>query len=107
MAWGMDVLLEVHNDEELDRALALQSPLLGINNRDLKTFAVSLQTTERLARRVPDDRLVISESGIRSANDMKRLREFGVHCALVGESLMRQPDVTAATLALLRRSSCR
>ena len=97
---GMDVLLEVHDGAELDRALRLQSPLLGINNRDLKTLAVDLAATERLAARVPDDRLPISESGLHSRADLARMRAVGARAFLIGESLMRQDDVTAATAAL-------
>ena len=105
LALGMDVLLEVHDEGELDRALALGSPLLGINNRDLATFAVDLATTERLAPRVPPGRVAISESGIAGPADMARLSAVGVRCALVGESLMRQADVAAATAALLGREA--
>lgn len=100
-AWGMDAIAEVHDDDELARALALPCRLIGINNRDLKTFATTLATTERLAPRVPRDRIVIGESGIASRADLARLAEAGVRCFLVGESLMRQSDVTAATRALL------
>jgi indole-3-glycerol phosphate synthase len=99
--WNMDAIAEVHDKEELDRAVALDFKLIGINNRDLKTFVTTLETTERLASRVPKDRLVISESGIATHADLQRLAQVGVHAALVGESLMRQPDVAAATRALL------
>ena len=97
---GMDVLLEVHDGAELDRALRLQSPLLGINNRDLKTLAVDLAATETLAARVPDGRLPISESGLYSREDLARMRAVGARAFLIGESLMRRDDVTAATAAL-------
>ena len=100
-AWGMDAIAEVHDDAELERALALPCSLIGINNRDLKTFATTLATTERLAPRVPGDRIVIGESGIAAPADLARLAQVGVRCFLVGESLMRQADVAAATRTLL------
>ena len=100
-AWHMDAIAEVHDKDELDRALELDCRLIGINNRDLKTFATTLETTERLAPRVPKDRIVIAESGIASHADLQRLAKAGVRAFLVGESLMRQADVAAATKALL------
>jgi indole-3-glycerol phosphate synthase len=99
--WDMDALIEVHDDAELTRALALDSNLIGINNRNLKTFDVTLATTEQLAPRIPKDKIAIGESGIFSPADIARLRKANVSTFLVGESLMRQPDVTAATRALL------
>ena len=100
---GMDVLIEVHDAEELDRATRLKSPLIGINNRNLHTFEVTLDTTRKLSRRVPPDRLVISESGLFSPDDLADMARYGVRNFLIGESLMRQADVEAATRALLAR----
>jgi len=100
-SWGMDVLIEVHDEAELARAGALSSRLLGINNRDLKTFETSLDTTRHLARRVPPERTIISESGLSTPEDLAELARYGVRCFLIGEALMRQPDVEAATRALL------
>ena len=99
--WGMDVLIEVHDRAELDRAALLKSPLMGINNRNLNTFEVTLDTTRDLARRVPEGRLIISESGLHTPADLADLARFGARCFLIGESLMRQADVTAATKAIL------
>jgi indole-3-glycerol phosphate synthase len=92
LSLNMAVLIEVHDGAELDRALALRSPLLGINNRNLKTFEVSLDTTLGLQARVPADRLLVTESGITSAADVQRMRQAGVHAFLVGEAFMRAPE---------------
>ena len=101
MERGMDVLVEVHNEQEMERAARLKSRLIGINNRDLKRFVTDLAVTETLAKSAPEGALLVSESGIGSHDDLERLAGCGVRCFLVGESLMRQDDVTAATRALL------
>ena len=97
----MDVLVEVHDEAELDRAVALPGTLLGVNNRNLKTLAVDLATFERLAPRAPADRLLVAESGLYSHADLLRMEMAGARAFLVGESLMREADVTAATRRLL------
>ncbi|MEM9796528.1 MAG: indole-3-glycerol phosphate synthase TrpC [Pseudomonadota bacterium] len=99
--WGMDALIEVHNRAELERAAALESNLLGINNRDLNTFVTDLGTTRDLARRAGEDKLLVSESGLTTPDDLADMARHGARCFLIGESLMRQDDVTAATRRLL------
>jgi indole-3-glycerol phosphate synthase len=98
---GMDVLIEVHDAAELTRAALLKSPLMGINNRNLHSFDLDLQTTRDLARRVPEDRLIISESGLSTPADLADVARYGARCFLIGESLMRQADVETATRTLL------
>ncbi|MER2509027.1 indole-3-glycerol phosphate synthase TrpC [Amaricoccus sp.] len=102
IAWGMDTLIETHDAEEIDRAKLLKSSLVGINNRDLRTFETDITVTRKLARGVPADRLIISESGLGNRKDLAQLASFGVRCFLIGETLMREENVEAATRELLR-----
>ncbi len=99
--WGMDVLIEVHDAEELDRALALKSSLIGINNRNLKTFKTSLNVTRELSKSVPSDRLLVCESGLDTPQDLADMAAYGARVFLIGESLMRQTDVEQATRRIL------
>jgi len=101
--WNMDALVEIHDEAELDRALHLDSRMIGINNRDLRTFVTDLNVTLRLAPRIPSDVLVVAESGLARPSDLERLAEAGVTTFLIGESLMREHDVAAATRTLLSR----
>jgi indole-3-glycerol phosphate synthase len=100
-SWDMDILIEVHDADELERALALKSPLLGINNRNLKTFETTLDTTRELSRMVPADRLLVSESGLNTPADLADMAQYGARTFLIGESLMRQEDVENATRTIL------
>ncbi|MDZ7713214.1 MAG: indole-3-glycerol phosphate synthase TrpC [Rhodovibrio sp.] len=105
LAHGMDVLIEVHGAEELDRALQLKSPLIGVNNRNLKTLDVDLETSRRLGPRVPAGRMMVCESGLFTRDDLLGMTEYGARAFLIGESLMRQPDVREATAALFGRAA--
>lgn len=99
--WGMDVLVEVHDAAELDRALRIDNDLIGVNNRNLKTLAVDLATTEQLAPRVPKSRVLVAESGLGSPADLARMAKVGASAFLIGESFMRKPDVEAAVRDIL------
>ena len=101
----MDVLIEVHQEDELEHALRLKSRLIGINNRDLRSFETRLEVSERLAAKIPRDRVVVAESGLNAPADLARLARVGIRSFLIGESLMRQADVAAATRAILARAS--
>ncbi len=101
IAWNMDVLIEVHDANELERATHLKSPLMGINNRNLKTFETTLDTTRTLSKLVPADRTIVCESGLNTPEELADMARYGARCFLIGESLMRQGDVEAATRTLL------
>ena len=101
--WNMDVLLEVHDETELERALNLKSNLIGINNRNLKTFKTDINTTRNLAKLIPENRFLISESGLNSSEDLRELNSHGASAFLIGESLMRQNDIEVATRDLISK----
>jgi indole-3-glycerol phosphate synthase len=103
--WGMDVLVEVHDGAEVDRALKIESDLIGVNNRNLKTLSVDLKTTEELAPKVPKDRLLVAESGLGSPADLARMAKVGARAFLIGESFMRKPDVEAAVREILVKAA--
>lgn len=99
--WGMDALIEVHDAAELERATALSSRMIGVNNRNLNTFETTLDTTRKLSKLVPGDRMIVCESGLGTPEDLAEMARYGARCFLIGESLMRQDDVAAATRSLL------
>jgi indole-3-glycerol phosphate synthase len=101
----MDVLVEVHDGAEVDRALKIESDLIGVNNRNLKTLSVDLKTTEELAPKVPKDRLLVAESGLGSPADLARMAKVGARAFLIGESFMRKPDVEAAVREILVKAA--
>jgi indole-3-glycerol phosphate synthase len=103
----MDALIEVHDQAELERALKLDGKLIGINNRDLRTFETTLATTEKLAPGIPSDKIVVGESGLFAPDDLARLSRINVNTFLIGESLMRETDVAAATRAILQKAPAR
>lgn len=103
ISYGMDVLIEVHNESELEQAFTLRSPLIGINNRDLKTLKTNLETTKELASMVPENKLLVSESGLYTSEDLAEMAKVGARCFLIGESLMRQNNVTTAVQNLLSK----
>ena len=101
----MDVLVEIHNEEELHRALKLKTKLLGVNNRNLKTMVTDISMTEKLASLAPTEKILISESGLQTPADLHRMASAGARCFLIGESIMKQKDVEKATKLLLEKST--
>ena len=105
LKWGLDVLIEIHNEEELKRALKLKSPLIGINNRDLKTLKTNIATTEKLAKLIPSDKKIVSESGLYTSDDLKRMANIGVYRFLIGHSLMKSENIFETTKKLLTQEA--
>jgi indole-3-glycerol phosphate synthase len=101
----MDVLVEIHNEEELHRALKLKTKLLGVNNRNLKTMVTDISMTEKLASLAPTEKILISESGLQTPADLHRMASAGARCFLIGESIMKQKDIEKATKLLLKKST--